>query len=133
VTSFASVVLYTRDLEAAAAFYARLGIDLEPEQHDGGLPHAVGRVDGNHFSVHQVAPDASGEAAGWKAPTSTTVGFYVDDLDAVVTDLKAAGATDLTGHQQRAWGCRHLVTDPDGRAVELNQRGHCPGEVSHHH
>ena len=28
-------------------------------------------------------------------------------------------------HQKMEWGCRAVVTDPDGRAVELNQQGHC--------
>ena len=33
----------------------------------------------------------------------------------------------LTGHEQMPWGCRMVAEDPDGRAVEINQRGHCPG------
>ena len=133
MVSLASVVLYTGDLEAACAFYRTLGVALEPEQHDGGLPHAVGRIDGNHFSIHQTPPGAPQTTGGWKAPATTAVGFYVADLDAVIVALTASGAADLTGHQARAWGCRHLVTDPDGRAVEINQRGHCPGSAPHHH
>ena len=132
MVTLASVMLYTDDLEAAATFYGTLGLQLEPEQHDGGLPHAVGRVDGNHFSLHQTPPGTP-TVAGWKEPGNGVLGFYVDDLDAVVSAVVDRGASDLTGHQQRAWGCRHLVTDPDGRAVEVNQRGHCSSEPPPHH
>jgi hypothetical protein len=31
----------------------------------------------------------------------------------------------MSGHERMDWGCRVVVQDPDGRAVELNQRGHC--------
>jgi hypothetical protein len=31
----------------------------------------------------------------------------------------------VADHQERDWGCRVIVADPDGRAVEINQRGHC--------
>ncbi len=133
MVSLASVVLHANDLDATVRFYSALGLILEREQHDGGLPHAVGRVDGNHFSVHQAPPGPVVDALPWKARASEMVGFYVDDLDAVLTAVIGAGAQDLTGHQQRAWGCRHIVTDPDGRAVEINQRGHCSTEPPPHH
>jgi predicted enzyme related to lactoylglutathione lyase len=133
MVSLASVVLHANDLETTTRFYAALGLVLDPEQHDGGLPHAVGRIDGNHFSIHQAPPGPVAAAPAWKAPASAMFGFYVDDLDHVVSTVVNSGARDLTGHQQRAWGCRHIVTDPDGRAVELNQRGHCSGEPPEHH
>jgi len=41
--------------------------------------------------------------------------------------LARAGAATLTGHDQMPWGCRIVAEDPDGRAIEVNRRGHCPG------
>jgi predicted enzyme related to lactoylglutathione lyase len=41
--------------------------------------------------------------------------------------LAEVGAAMLTSHQEMPWGCRVVAEDPDGRAVEINQRGHCPG------
>jgi hypothetical protein len=31
----------------------------------------------------------------------------------------------LAEHEQMPWDRRIVVEDPDGRAVEINQRGHC--------
>jgi predicted enzyme related to lactoylglutathione lyase len=56
----------------------------------------------------------------------TTSGFYVESLDRVTEALARAGAPVLTEHDQMPWGCRVVAEDPDGRAVEINQRGHCP-------
>jgi hypothetical protein len=52
-------------------------------------------------------------------------GFWVDSLDAIVPALRALTTTVMSGHERMDWGCRVVVQDPDGRAVELNQRGHC--------
>jgi predicted enzyme related to lactoylglutathione lyase len=53
-------------------------------------------------------------------------GFYVESLGRAAASLARAGAPVLTGHQQVPWGCRVVAEDPDGRADEINQRGHCP-------
>ena len=49
-------------------------------------------------------------------------------LDDTVAALTAQGTPVLTAHQVRDWGCRAIVEDPDGRPVEINQRGHCTGQ-----
>jgi predicted enzyme related to lactoylglutathione lyase len=54
-------------------------------------------------------------------------GFYVDSLDRVTEALTQVGSTVLTSHQEMPWGCRIVAEDPDGRAIEINQQGHCPG------
>jgi hypothetical protein len=68
--------------------------------------------------------------------------FFADDLPATAalrstvrsgcrsrtkttTALEAMGVTVLAPHQAMPWGCRIVVADPDGRAIEINQRGHC--------
>jgi predicted enzyme related to lactoylglutathione lyase len=135
----ASLVLYASDLAHTSAFYEALGMTLEPEQHDGGLPHAVTHAFGPHFAIHQAGTGTGATATPWRSAASTFFGFYVDDLDAVVSTLTEAGAPVVTGHQQRAWGCRYVLADPDGRPVEINQKGHCQkgrspgGAAGHHH
>ena len=59
------------------------------------------------------------------------VGLNLDDEDH--GDGPLHYATDISGvhyaeHQVRDWGCRAIVEDPDGRPVEINQRGHCAGQ-----
>jgi len=55
-------------------------------------------------------------------------GFNVASLEDTLTALAGHGAPVLVSHQVRPWACRAVVQDPDGRAVEINQRGHCAGQ-----
>ena len=72
--------LPAQDLDRARAFYRdRLG--LTPiEEREGGLRY---RCAAGEFHVYLSAGSASGE--------STQLGFEVDDIDAVVEDLRARG------------------------------------------
>jgi hypothetical protein len=73
-----------------------------------------------------IAGSSPGREPGWRAGGSTFVGLWVPSLDASAAALGALGAEQLQAHQLCEWGCRIVVADPDGRAVEINQRGHCP-------
>jgi hypothetical protein len=44
-----------------------------------------------------------------------------------VAALEGLAAPVLAAHAPMPWGCRVVAQDPDGRAVEINLRGHCPG------
>lgn len=72
--------LPAQDLDRARAFYAeKLG--LEPaEERDGGLLYRVGE---GSFALFASTGAASGE--------STQMGFEVDDIEAVVSELRARG------------------------------------------
>jgi uncharacterized glyoxalase superfamily protein PhnB len=50
---------------------------------------------------------------------------YVDDVDSLVQDLRAEGATVLRGPADMPWGERAAaIADPDGNPVSLaNERG----------
>jgi predicted enzyme related to lactoylglutathione lyase len=60
---------------------------------------------------------------GGGVDTTTRLGFSVENLPGVVEAVQAAGAPVVTRPQETPWGCRAVVRDPDGRAVELYQRG----------
>jgi catechol 2,3-dioxygenase-like lactoylglutathione lyase family enzyme len=81
MTSFENAEVSTRlpaqDLERARAFYSeKLG--LEPvEEREGGLRYRCGN---GYFSVFQSAGRASGD--------HTQIAFEVDDLEAVVAELR---------------------------------------------
>jgi catechol 2,3-dioxygenase-like lactoylglutathione lyase family enzyme len=76
----AAVRLPAQDLERARAFYAeKLG--LEPtEARPGGLRYQLG---GGEFALF--------ESAGQPSGAHTQIAFEVDDIDAVVADLRARG------------------------------------------
>ena len=124
----ASMVLFAADLERTADFYRLLGIALAPErhasdpEHDDGPAHAATELGPVHFAVYE---GPAGTSPGFRTAGSTFAGFYVDSLDDAVAAVAGLGSPVLVAHEVRPWGCRAIVTDPDGRAVEVNQRNHC--------
>ncbi|WP_345703259.1 VOC family protein, partial [Pseudonocardia eucalypti] len=81
-----------RDLERARRFYRdRLGLD-PVEERAGGLRYVCGTTEFHLFR-------SSGTASG----ASTQIGFEVDDIDAVVAELRARGvrfeAFDISGFE----------------------------------
>ena len=124
MTDMASLVLYAADPAAAAAFYRAIGLDLEDEDHGEGPVHFAAELGGVHFAIYPA--EEPGKAPARRAGGSCFPGFYVRSLDQAAEALAGLGAPMLAEHEEMPWGCRIVVEDPDGRAVEVNQRGHCP-------
>jgi lactoylglutathione lyase len=124
MVEFASLVLFSGRAAQTASFYRALGIDLADEDHGDGYVHAATNLGGVHFAVLE-AEAATDRALAWREAGSSFPGVYVDSLEQTLAALTKLGAPLLLAHQTRRWGCRAVVKDPDGRAVEINQRGHC--------
>jgi len=124
VVEVASLVLFASDLNAASALYRAVGVPLVDEDHDEGPVHAAAELAGVHFAIYQ-ADEGLGARARVAIRIERPSRFYVDSLDSVGDSLKALGTILLAEHQRRPWGCRIVARDPDGRAVEINQREHC--------
>jgi lactoylglutathione lyase len=124
MTEMASLVLYAASPQATAAFYRALGLELADEDHGEGPVHFATELGPVHFAIYPA--EAPGRARERRSGGSMCPGFYVQSLDRAAEALAQTGAPVLTGHQQMPWGCRVVAEDPDGRAVEINQRGHCP-------
>jgi lactoylglutathione lyase len=120
----ASIVLFAGDLDRSVLFYRALGIPLEDEDHGDGRLHAACDLNGVHVAV--IGGVGAGGAVVHRSPGSTFVGFWVDSLDETISRVTATGAPVVAAHEVCPWGCRYVVADPDGRAVEINQEGHCP-------
>lgn len=123
MTEIASIVLFAADGAQTADFYRAAGVDLEDETHDDGPLHWAVDLDGVHVAVYDAG--MAGRAPGLRAAGSTFPGLYVSSLDTARAALDELGAPILEDHEIRPWGCRFIVEDPDGRAVEINQRHHC--------
>lgn len=121
----ASLVLFTAQVDRTVAFYRAVGVPLEDEDHGEGPVHAAAEVGGVHLAVYAAA--APGQHPARRSGGSDFPGFYVDALDDAVAAVTALRAPVLSGHEQMPWGCRVVVEDPDGRAVEINDREHCAG------
>jgi predicted enzyme related to lactoylglutathione lyase len=125
MTQMASLVLFAANPEATAAFYRALGLPLEDEDHGEGPVHFATELGPVHFAIYPA--EVAGQAPERRAGGSVFPGFYVDSLDRVTEALTQVGSMVLTSHQEMPWGCRIVAEDPDGRAIEINQQGHCPG------
>lgn len=118
-----SLVLFTAHLEQTAAFYGAIGLDLDREDHGEGPVHHAVELGSVHFAIYPA--ESAGSAPDRRAAGSSFPGFYVDSLDATQDALAGLGSPVLKSHEEMPWGCRIVVADPDGRPVEVNQRGHC--------
>jgi predicted enzyme related to lactoylglutathione lyase len=114
--SVQAIVLTTSKLEAMKAFYEAIGLPLEDERHEGGPPHFACELGAVHFAIYEAK---AGEAVtGQKA---NMLGFSVPSLEAAFAAAKQLGAKVDREPEERPWGRRAIVVDPDGRRVELNQ------------
>lgn len=111
------LVLKTRQVERLRTFYNALGIELNEEQHGKGPIHYAGRIGELMLELYPLPDD------GGSVDTTTRLGFAVESLTEVVEAIQAIGAPVVTQSQETPWGYRAVVRDPDGRAVELYERG----------
>jgi predicted enzyme related to lactoylglutathione lyase len=117
------VELFVQDTERAASLYRDvIGLPLEGHAHAEGDPvhhHAAwgdwaDGPDGGFllFSIY---------SAGTDDATRSSIGFTVEDLDAVHRQLEASGAKVVHGPQDRPWGRAATYQDADGNTVSLTQ------------
>ncbi|MBR7834379.1 hypothetical protein KDL01_13980 [Actinospica durhamensis] len=91
------VVLYTARLEECRDFYGGLGLEFAAERHGQGPEHyAAVLADSAVFELYPARPDRESGAL--------RLGFAV--IGAAATPPLAPG--------------RHLLTDPDGRTVDVH-------------
>lgn len=118
------VILFSADVERAAAFYVSLGfVETFRVPTDGEPIHVDLLLDGYKLGIasldstredHGLDPVAEGQRAA--------VILWTDDVDAAFAELTARGAAALApptvwlGRLRLAW-----VADPDGHPVQLVQ------------
>ncbi|XVQ89458.1 glyoxalase/bleomycin resistance/dioxygenase family protein [Microbispora siamensis] len=91
------LVLYTDRMEECRTFYSALGIGFTREQHGNGPQHYAAVLPDD--TVFELYPATSERRTG-----AVRLGFSVD------------GATC----EPRLKPGRHLITDPDGRVIEIH-------------
>ncbi|MFB4300980.1 glyoxalase/bleomycin resistance/dioxygenase family protein [Actinomadura sp. NTSP31] len=89
----ALTVIYTTRLEECRAFYAGLGLHLHPERHGSGPAHYAAVLD--EGVVFELYPAGAGEPTG-----RLRLGFTTRTAPTLEPG-------------------RHVLQDPDGRAVEV--------------
>ena len=106
------VSINVRDVEAALAFYTgTLGLTQRDDRPDFGFPGAW--LDAGGQQVHLIQGDAPPNVGQHFA-------VQVDDLDAVVAELRAGGVT-VSDASPVGTGRQAFLQDPSGNTVELHQ------------
>ncbi len=117
------ITLFVDDLDSAKVFYRDVF----------GLPVAFEDENSAFFRFHNMgvnllatsaAPELIEPAAvaSREAGSRLVLTIGVDDVDAVCTELAAAGVTLLNGPMNRPWGIRTAsFTDPGGHIWEIAQ------------
>ncbi|MGB3554356.1 MAG: VOC family protein [Jannaschia sp.] len=130
------VNLQARDVRATAAFYAAI---LGMREEAWAFPATRGYLPGDpdklalmadgrdsHSGLHLIAPDgefAARNGLDHNPSVGGHVAFQVDDLDAVIGRLRAAGIRHSVTGEFAIPGLRHVyVEDPEGNLIEINGR-----------
>ncbi len=115
-------VLYAKDVELVAGFYEQLGFEehFRMPGQDGSAGFVGLARDGTELAV--VTEDSPRTLAGVDPGPGPRheLFVYVEDVDATVTRLHAAGAQVVRMAADMPWGERvAFVTDPEGNMVSL--------------
>jgi predicted enzyme related to lactoylglutathione lyase len=114
VIGVGGVFFRARDPAALAEWYQRvLGLSFEGDDS----MYAVLPDAGDGYAVFALFPPKS-EYIGDPATQPAMANLRVDDLDGVLTQLRAAGAT-TEGPTDEGYGRFAWFIDPEGRRVEL--------------
>jgi catechol 2,3-dioxygenase-like lactoylglutathione lyase family enzyme len=105
------LVIRSPDLDRCRRFYEALGLTFTEDQHGSGPRHLAAVLAGG--TVLEIYPSSDTGLVGRGTVADIRLGFIVDDLP---TALAAVRAPPQPSDVQA------VVTDPDGRRVELTQR-----------
>ena len=112
------IVLRTSQMEAMLAFYKTLGFAFAEEKHGSGPVHYSTQTGSSVFEIY---PGEAGAPIDRKASGATMLGFSVASLNDVLASLERSRSPFISGAKDSPWGRRAVVTDPDGRAIELSE------------
>jgi catechol 2,3-dioxygenase-like lactoylglutathione lyase family enzyme len=117
------VYLFVRDMDASLAFYERLGLNINragPDFASAETPGGLGLSFGTAALTRGYDPN-------WQQPSGpapNTLNFTLasrEAVDAMYTELVAAGYTAHLAPIDAFWGSRYaIVDDPDGNVVSLH-------------
>ncbi|MET3879818.1 VOC family protein [Chitinophaga sp. OAE865] len=111
------VVIKTNKLHKQSEFYSSLGFQFEYHKHGNGPYHyaSVGEK-----PVLEIYPLPKGTEV---ADHTTRLGFVVDNLSQTIQTLIDIGVKIISEPAHTEWGYTAVVQDPDGRKIELTEKG----------
>jgi catechol 2,3-dioxygenase-like lactoylglutathione lyase family enzyme len=123
-----TIDIVVSDIEAAIAFYGRLGLDFTI---DAKYPDHAGcdTPGGLHLMLDTEKFRAASQTSGWTRPSGDPRAFFAfefatsAEVDAKYAELTGAGHRGVQEPWDAFWGMRYAtVLDPDGNGIDL----YCP-------
>ena len=112
------VILVSRDPARLANYYRDvLNVPLEPEEHEGSLPHWGCTLGDIHFAIHAVEDFPDGRSG----VGAVKLAFTVFDLAGTIASLRARNISLLREPEDTGYFISAMLEDPDGNLVELTQ------------
>lgn len=101
------LVIRCQDIEVSKDFYELLGLSFVKEKHESGPAHYSCEHNGCVFELY---PNK-----GEPPQDRNRLGFKVSGLDEILKNINVTDTYDFSGN------IINVVTDPDGRKVELSE------------
>ena len=111
-----AVLIRLSNAQQLVAFYRDvIGLPLKDESHNGAELHWGCFLDGVHFAIHE-SRFPPGQLC-----SRFSLSFEVDDVDQVISELRAQQIPVHMEPHDRPFGRLAAVTDPDGNLVYLHK------------
>lgn len=117
-SSLSLIVLRTSKTREMLSFYRILGFAFNEEKHGSGPIHHSAQTGS---TVLEIYPGEDAEGLHWKAAGATMLGFSVESLDQTLGAFEELSSQLISAPKDSPWGRRAVLTDPDGRAIELSE------------
>lgn len=109
------IVIRTQKPENLANFYNLLGLNFEYHKHGNSPYHYSALIDGVVFEIYPLSKNQT------EADNYLRLGFEIDEFDSNIELLNSQGFL-LSEPTQTDFGVIAIVTDPDGRQIELYKK-----------
>lgn len=125
-TTFFAPQLYISHGVTDISFYAKAfdAIELRRWMNDDGSYHVAElSIDGAIFHIHETSERVRLMSPEECNGSTTMIGLFVDDVDAVMNKAKAAGAIEVTPAQDYDYGYRQgEIRDPFGHVWMIEKK-----------
>lgn len=111
--NFRLLVLRTDDQKRLADFYTQFGLTFDYHQHGNSPFHYTAEIDQMVLEIYPLEKNQE------KPDTSLRLGFGIDHFDDVVFKLKENQVRFILEPKETEFGFMTIITDPDGRKIEL--------------
>ena len=107
------LVIRTKDIKILADFYSMLGMSFEYHQHGKSPFHYSATIGQTVLEIYPLTKNQT------TADNNLRLGFGIDNFGKTVEKLRELGVVFSLEPGQTEFGYMTIVSDPDGRKIEL--------------